>query len=204
MTYTRRSQRCVLIALEGVDRSGKSTQAAMLAAWARRMKYRTQLLKFPDYSLPTGRRIKRLLGSGAEPAEIHSLMAENRREALPGLLRAMRRSNVLVMDRYTGSNIAYGVANGLDRGWLAALDRSMPKPDATILIDVDVTESFRRRPGGDTFESDIGFMRRAAAEYRRAARAGGWFVVRSRGDPLSVHDCVARCAARALRGLRSA
>lgn len=197
MTYTGRIPRCIMIALEGVDRSGKSTQAAMLEAWARRRGYGARLIKFPDYSTPTGRRIKRLLGSGgAEPREMHSLMAENRREALPGLLRVMKRSDVLVLDRYTGSNAAYGAANGMDREWLAGLDRSMPAPDATILIDVDVSESFRRRPGGDSFESDRSFMRRVAAEYRRAARAGGWFMVNGSGDPHSVHARVARCAAR--------
>lgn len=193
----------MIITLEGVDRSGKSTQAAMLAEWAGRL-YETRFFKFPDYSTPVDRLIHEYLTSGnADPVTLHTLMAENRRERLADIRRSMSDARVIIMDRYAESNIAYGLANGLDREWLAGLDRGMPESDAVILLDVDVSESIGRRSDADAFESDHALIARAAESYRQEARSNGWFVVPA---GLSVHDArhaVLRFAAAAINGDRA-
>lgn len=191
--------RAMIITIEGVDRSGKSTQAAMLTEWIRNRGYETRLFKFPDYSTQTGELISGHLKSGqVDPKTLHALMAENRRERLDDMRRAMSEAHVLVMDRYVESNMAYGLANGLDRKWLAGLDKDMPTSDAVILLDMDATKSFGRRGDGDSFESDHSFIKRVAEAYRREAQEGGWFVVPGGFDPPVVHNAVVGCAVQAM------
>lgn len=191
--------RAMIITLEGVDRSGKSTQAAMLVEWMRGLGYETRLFKFPDYSTPAGRLIAGHLKSGrADPKTLHALMAENRQERLGDIRRAMSEAHVLVMDRYVESNMAYGLANGLDRRWLARLDKGMPKSDAVILLEMDAAKAFGRRADGDSFESDRPFMERVAEAYRREARTRRWCVVLGGLDPPVVHNAVMACAVQAI------
>ena len=189
----------MIITIEGVDRSGKSTQAAMLTEWMRGRGYETQFFKFPDYSTPAGRLISGHLKSGrVEPKTLHALMAENRRERLGDIRRAMSEAHVLVMDRYVESNMAYGLANGLSRKWLAGLDKDMPKSDAVILLDIDAAKSFGRRGDGDSFESDHSFIKRVAEVYRREAQKSGWCVVLGGFDPPVVHNAVVGCVVQAI------
>ena len=189
----------MIITLEGVDRSGKSTQADMLVERMRGRGYETRLFKFPDYSTPAGRLISGHLKSGrADPKTLHALMAENRRERLGDIRRAMTEAHILVMDRYVESNMAYGLANGLDRKWLARLDKDMPKSDAVILLDMDAAESFGRRGDGDSFESDHSFMERVAEAYRLEAQTRQWCVVLGGFDPSVVHNAVMGCAVQAI------
>lgn len=189
----------MIITLEGVDRSGKSTQAAMLVEWMHGMGYKARLFKFPDYSTPTGRLISGHLKSGqGDPKTLHALMAENRRERRRDIRRAMTEAHVLVMDRYVESNMAYGLANGLDRRWLAKLDKGMPKSDAVILLEMDTAKALGRRVDGDSFESDRPFMERVAEAYRREAHAKQWYVVLGGFDPPAVHNAVVACAVQAI------
>ena len=189
----------MIITIEGVDRSGKSTQADMLVEWMRGRGYETRSFKFPDYSTRTGELISGHLKSGrADPKTLHALMAENRRERLGDIRRTMSEAHILVMDRYVESNMAYGLTNGLDRKWLAELDKDMPKSDAVILLDMDAAESFGRRGDGDSFESDHSFMRRVAEAYRREAQKSGWCVVPGGFDPSMVHNAVVDCAVQAI------
>ena len=191
----------MIITIEGVDRSGKSTQAAMLTEWMRSRGYETRLFTFPDYSTPAGRLISGHLKSGrVDPETLHALMAENRRERLGDIRRVMSEAHVLVMDRYVESNMAYGLANGLSREWLAGLDKDMPKSDAVILLDIDAAKSFGRREDGDSFESDHSFMERVAEVYRQEAQKGGWFIVSGGASPSTVRKEVADCAAAAISG----
>ena len=190
----------MIITIEGVDRSGKSTQAAMLMRWMDKTGYKARLFEFPDYTTPVGRRILYHLRSGEDdPKTIHTLMAENRLERRDAILQAMSQTHVIVMNRYCESNIIYGMANGLDRKWLERLDYQMPKSDAVILVDVDAAEARSRRRDGDVFESDHAFMQQVVDGYRREAKMQrGWYVVPGGMDPAAVHNEVAYCATKAI------
>ena len=193
----------MIITLEGVDRTGKSTQAGMLVKWMCSQGYKTRLFKFPDYSTQTGRLISGHLKSGrVDPETLHGLMAENRRERLEDIRQAMSEEHILVMDRYVESNMAYGLANGLDREWLARLDKGMPKSDAVILLEMDAAESFGRRGDGDSFESDHSFLKRVAEAYRQEAQTKQWCVVPGGFDPPAVHSAVMSCAVQAISKAR--
>lgn len=185
----------MIVTVEGADRSGKSTQAEMLLKWLEDGGYKARLFKFPDYTTACGASIaERLMSGSTKPKKLHKLMAKNRRERRADILQAMSETDIVVMDRYCESNIVYGMANGLDRKWLEALDRHMPKSDAVILLDTDAARTQGRRVHGDAFESDTALMRRVADGYRREAMQNGWYIVPDGLDVNLAHEAVVGCA----------
>lgn len=181
----------MIITIEGVDQSGKTVQAAMLAGRLRQMGVQTSAFDFPDYATKTGRMIRECLdGRGAGPGQLHALLAQNRGEKLPQIRQALARREVIVMNRYCESNLIYGSANGLDVQWLRGLDRAMPESDMVILLDITAAESFRRKSDRDAFEADKEFMERVVASYREHSRQERWRVVEGTGRPEAVHQRV--------------
>ena len=88
---------------------------------------------------------------------------------------------MVLCDRYMASSIAYGEAHGLDAGWLADIQRFLPRPALTILLDVaPETAVARKALGRDKYERDLELLARVRASYRRQATADGW--VRLEGE----------------------
>lgn len=179
----------LIIAIEGVDQAGKGTQSRMLVGRLRGDGIGAELFSFPDYDTPVGRQIRGYLNRPGEIdlKRLHTLLAENRREKFPAIRRALDEQRTLVMDRYYESNVAYGMASGLEREWLYGLDSEMPRPDLVILLDISAEESFRRKKERDAFEADRRRMERVVQTYRAEAEAGGWFVVDGSKGPDAVH-----------------
>lgn len=178
------------MAIEGGDQAGKRTQAGMLARKAKSRGMSSEVISFPRYGTPTGRQIRALLGGrrAAAPQLIHCLLAANRWESLRKIERAAESRDLLVLDRYVHSNVAYGAANGLDRAWLRALDRGLPEPDRVVFLDVGRAEARARKRGGrDAFERDADLARRVSAEYRRMARGPRWSRIDASGSRAEVH-----------------
>lgn len=178
----------MIVALEGVDQSGKSTQSYMLVKALDGRGFKARRFSFPDYDTPTGLKIRASLARpDADPHLVHSLMAQNRQERLADIRNAQGGNAILVMDRYTDSNVIYGTVNGLDRERLARLDDAMPKADITVLLDISEDESFLRKKDRDSFESNRPFIKKVVEAYRRAAKRHGWIIVDGERDPDTVH-----------------
>ena len=147
------------------------------------------MFDFPDYETAVGKVIRDMLNSGKPvvPQVLHCLLAANRWEVADDIRRS--RHDVLVMNRYTQSNLVYGMVNGMSREWLANLDDGMPKADIIILLDIPVKESFRRKKNTrDAFESDMGFLKRVRETYLGLAEKLGWHTVDATGTIDDVHD----------------
>lgn len=204
----------MIISIEGADQAGKATQARMLAAALERRGLPTEAFAFPDYSTPVGRQIRASLrraggaaGSGQAPPPqlLHVLLAANRWEALPRIRAALDAGRIVLMNRYYHSNMVYGLARGMGRGWLRGLDAGLPESDLVIVLDVDPTESFRRKSAGrDGFERDAGLLERVRSLYRAEARRDRrrWKVVSALGSRRAVHARVLAAAAPAVRRMR--
>lgn len=68
--------------------------------------------------------------------------------------------DLLILDRYSLSGIVYGQADGLDRDWLFAIHAALPTPEVTIVLDLPVEESVRRRPErADYYEKNLPKLR---------------------------------------------
>ena len=175
-----------LIALEGIDGCGKSTQAKAVAAAL------GALLTHEPGATPLGTRLRRLLldPDADSPAPETLLMAADRAEHVARVIEpALASGGWVVTDRYSGSTIAYqGYGRGLGAEGLAevvAWATAGVEADLSVFVDVPVEVAAARRRGADRMERlgpefaarvREGFGTQAAAEPAR------WLVVDGTGD----------------------
>jgi dTMP kinase len=170
----------VLIAIEGLDQSGKATQAERLRDQLREGGARARLVSFPDYGTSIGEEIARALQGEREygPEAMQLLYVANRYERKADLERWLAGGLTLVCDRYVASSIAYGEAQGLDASWLAEIQRFLPAPELTILLDIDPALAARRKATGrDRYERDLALLERVRDSYTRQAEPADWVSV---------------------------
>lgn len=159
-----------LIAFEGLDQSGKQTQAERLRDRLTAAGRRVRLLSFPDYTTSIGEEIGRALRGGRQyPADVMQLLyVANRYEWKPEIERERGDGTVLICDRYLASSVAYGEAQGLDGAWLRDVQRYLPQPDLTLLLDIAPETSARRKTvDRDAYERDLGLLGRVRDSYLR-------------------------------------
>jgi dTMP kinase len=169
-----------LIAFEGLDQSGKQTQAESLRDRLLAGGRTCRLLSFPDYESPVGSEIKRVLhGEGEHMPDVMQLLyITNRYEYRARIAAWLAEGMVLLCDRYVASSVAYGEAQGLDPAWLRDIQRFLPAPDLTILLDIaPETAVSRKAAGRDRYERDLDLLSRVRRSYRRQAADPRWVLV---------------------------
>ena len=170
----------MLIAFEGLDQSGKQTQAEMLRDWLRQDGRKARLVSFPDYGTSIGEEIARALqGEREYGADVMQLLyVANRYERKPDLQRWLEGGIILVADRYVASSVAYGEAQELEADWLADIQKFLPPATITIMLDIAPETAVQRKAvDRDRYERDLAMQHRVRDSYRRQAAAGGWIVV---------------------------
>ena len=166
--------RGLLIAFEGLDQSGKQTQAEMLRDRLVDAGRLVRLLSFPAYDTPIGVEIGKALQGDRDygPDVMQLLYVANRYEWKPRMERELERGTVLICDRYLASSVAYGEAQGLDPAWLLDMQRHLPQPDITFLLDIDPEVSAQRKTADrDKYERDLALLGRVRSSYQRQASA---------------------------------
>ena len=169
--------RGLLVVFEGLDQSGKQTQAERLRDRLVAAGRTVRLLSFPSYDTHIGGEIGRALRGERDYAAdtMQLLYVANRFEWKPEIERELARGTVIVCDRYRASSIAYGEAFGLDPAWLADIQKNLPQPDLTVLLDVDPTLSATRKTADrDKYERDLALLGRVRESYLRQAAGAGW------------------------------
>lgn len=175
-----------LIVFEGLDQSGKATQSARLYEALAAAGHRVVRYAFPDYTTPLGRELEAMLrGATSYPPDAAQLLyVANRHEHRERMIAELEAGVIIVSDRYLASTCAYGEAQGLDPGWLGAIQIRLPVPDLTVLLDVDPdTARSRKASGRDTYERDVDLLTRVARVYRRLAEAPGWVRIDGTAPP---------------------
>ena len=160
----------LLIAFEGLDQSGKQTQAERLRDRLVEHGRLVRLLSFPAYDTPIGEEIGRGLRGEHEygPDVMQLLYIANRYELKPEIERELTRGTILICDRYLASSIVYGEAFGLDPVWLRETQQYLPQPDVTFLLDIAPEVSARRKTTDrDKYERDLALLGRVRASYLR-------------------------------------
>jgi dTMP kinase len=148
-----------LIAIEGIDGSGKGTQAAKLVDTLRAGGKRVELISFPRYrDTFFGERIGDFLnGRFGGLADVHpflaaTLFAGDRLESKALLQQSLAQNDVVVLDRYVASNIAHQAAKrtGPERRqlveWIERLEfavNELPRPRQVVLLDLPAIEAQR-------------------------------------------------------------
>lgn len=169
--------RGALIVFEGLDQSGKQTQAEALRDFLTAQGRPCELLSFPDYSTHIGGEISIALQGGRDypPDVLQLLYVANRGEKRAQIERWKESGTTVICDRYLASSIAYGEAQGVDPRWLTEIQRFLPAPDLTILLDIAPEAAAGRKTAGrDKFERDLAMLSRVRESYRRQAEGPGW------------------------------
>ena len=166
-----------IIAFEGLDQSGKQTQAELLRDRLRGEGYKARLVSFPDYGTSIGEEIARALGGERDygPDVMQLLFVANRHERREAIIEWLNGGLILVCDRYRASSIAYGEAQGLDAGWLEQIQQMLPAADLTLFLDIDPkTAASRKAHDRDKYERDLALLTRVSESYRRQATQPNW------------------------------
>jgi len=169
-----------LVAFEGLDQSGKQTQAELLRDRLKQDGRKSRLVSFPDYGTSIGEEIARALQGERDygPDVMQLLYVANRYERKPDLQRWLDGGLILVSDRYLASSIAYGEAFGLDPAWLTDMQQYLPPPSLTILLDITPeTAVHRKSVDRDRYERDLALQARVRESYRRQAAADARWIV---------------------------
>jgi dTMP kinase len=190
-----------LIAFEGVEGSGKSTQLELLQRVLEQRGREVVVTREPG-GTPAGERVRALV---LDPAvELHPraealLFAAARAELVEAVIRpALERGAVVLCDRYLDSSLAYqGEARGLGRDPVEQVNRFATGgllPDLVVLLDLDPAAGLARRARDpDRIEAqDLGFHRRVRDAFRdlAAAEPGRFAVVDAAAPVTEVADRV--------------
>ena len=189
--------RGLLVVFEGLDQSGKQTQAERLRDRLVAAGRSVRLLSFPSYDTHIGAEIGRALTGERDyaPDTMQLLYVANRFEWKPQMERELAAGTVVICDRYLASSVAYGEAFGLDGAWLADIQRYLPQPDLTVLLDIDPQVSASRKTADrDKYERDLALLARVRDSYLRQASAPRWLRLDAGRD----RDAVAADVYRAL------
>lgn len=170
----------MIVAFEGLDQSGKETQARHLRARIEQEGRKVHSLSFPDYDTPIGREIAAALAGEREfgPDVMQLLYVANRGEYRPKIELWLKSGGVIVCDRYRASSIAYGEAQGLESSWLERIQHYLPVASVTVLLDIAPETAVQRKATGrDRYERDLGLLARVRESYLRQARQSDWVLV---------------------------
>lgn len=169
-----------LIAFEGLDQSGKETQALMLRNALRARGQSAEYVTFPDYSTPIGQEIGHALQARRQftPDVLQLLFVANRYEWKPRILEMLTGGTRVICDRYLASSVAYGEAQGADPDWLTDVQRLLPQPALTIVLDIEPgIAAGRKAANRDAFERDLAMLARVRQSYLRQAARPRWVVI---------------------------
>ena len=197
-----------LIAFEGVEGSGKSTQLELLRQ-ALEGRGREVVVTREPGGTPAGERMRALLldpGVELHPRAEALLFAAARAELVDTVIRpALERGAVVLCDRYLDSSLAYqGGARGLGRVPVEEVNRFATGgllPDLVVLLDLDPASGLRRRSGElDRIEAqDLAFHRRVRQAFCDLAAADpGRFAVVDGAAPVAEVAAGVQAAALAL------
>ncbi len=183
-----------LIALEGVDGAGKTTQARLLTKWLRAVGVKAVYTYEPTGG-PLGRLVRKHLGGGLRFSEetVALLFAADRLEHLSKVIRpALEKGLTVVSDRYLHSSIAYQSATTGRPRWVEQINSLAPEPDLSIFLDLPVENVLERLKvrRSEIYEREK-FLSSVRRQYLRLVRSGRMVLVDGVGSKREVAERVA-------------
>lgn len=172
------AKRGVLISFEGVEGSGKTTQAKVLAEWLGKSRIPYIYIRDPG-TTKIGERIREIL-LDKDYREMHAkcevllFLAARSQLAYEKIIPALREKKVIVTDRFSDSTFAYQCyARQLPRRLISIFNRFAAagiKPDLTFLVDIDTARRVERGKFRDRMETETeGYHQKVRRGYKALA-----------------------------------
>ncbi|KAL7785291.1 P-loop containing nucleoside triphosphate hydrolase protein [Trichoderma ceciliae] len=170
-------KRGAFIVLEGLDRSGKTTQVKLLEQRFVEEGRPVKVMRFPDRTTSIGQMIDGYLKSNVDLDDhaIHLLFSANRWESAAQIRQFLDAGITVVSDRFYHSGIVYSAAKKnphLPLSWARAPDSGLPRPDLVLFLDLD-EEAARARGGWGSEKYEREEMQRTVRELFWALSMGG-------------------------------
>ena len=133
------------IVFEGIDGSGKTTQASLLYSYLLSKGKKVVLTKEPTQSI-IGSLIKAALDGELKinNAALQLLFCADRAQHIKLIMPLLRKGYTVISDRYAFSTIAYGSASGLDYKWLVDINSAFLYPDLIFILDTSADTALKR------------------------------------------------------------
>lgn len=139
-------QHGLLIVIEGIDGTGKSTQAQRLGAWLNHQGREVVLSREPTDG-PWGKKLRESAAAGrlAPADELEYFLNDRREHVAEKIAPALAAGQVVILDRYYFSTMAYQGARGFDPAEIRRLNEQFaPLPDLLLILDLDVDAAHTR------------------------------------------------------------
>jgi len=155
MSTASARHRAPFIVIEGLDRSGKTTQTSRLEYRLKESGIETKLIKVPDRTTPIGKMIDSYLRSTSdlEDHAVNLLFSANRWELAPMIEKLLTAGTTVICDRYAFSGIAFSASKTNSEGepllpfeWCRSPDVGLPAPDLVLFLDI-TPEKAKERGG---------------------------------------------------------
>ncbi|OJD13368.1 thymidylate kinase [Emergomyces pasteurianus Ep9510] len=142
-------QRGALIAVEGLDRAGKSTQCAILQKALQEEGHGVKYRRFPDRTTEIGKLINAYLVGNVhlDDHSIHLLFSANRWEAATEIQQDISNGITVIVDRYSYSGAVYSAAKNipdLSLEWAWQPEIGLPQPDVWLFLNISPEEAAKR------------------------------------------------------------
>ncbi|GAV85765.1 Thymidylate_kin domain-containing protein [Cephalotus follicularis] len=170
--------RGALIVLEGLDRSGKSSQCSRLLSYLVGLGHSAELWRFPDRSTGVGKIISSYLSNNSQLDDhtIHMLFSANRWEKRSLMENKLETGTTLIVDRYSYSGVAFSSAKGLHFEWCKAPEIGLLAPDLVVYLDILPEKAAERGGyGGERYEH-LEFQKKVARCYQ-VLRDSSWEII---------------------------
>lgn len=155
-----------LICFEGLDGSGKETQSIMLVSYLKSKGKKS--IRFEEPSLlPVGRLIEECLTKKVKlENETFALLfaADRVEDTVKNIQPKLKEGYTVVCDRYVLSSLAYQMAMGLKKEWIAEINKFALMPDFVLFLDIDPEKSLSRIKDKELFDK-LEFQKKVRASY---------------------------------------
>ncbi|XP_078446816.1 P-loop containing nucleoside triphosphate hydrolases superfamily protein isoform X1 [Wolffia australiana] len=167
-----------LIVLEGLDRSGKTSQSRRLVSFLEEEGVPVEAWHFPDRRTSIGSMISSYLANNAhlDDRAVHLLFSANRWEKR-SLMEAKLNSGIsLIVDRYAYSGVAFSAAKGLPMDWCKAPEEGLIAPDVVVYLDIPPERAAERGGYGEERYERLEFQSKVSDCYRNL-RDASWKII---------------------------
>lgn len=183
----------IIVVLYGVNNTGKSTQGERLVERLREKGFPAFYQKHAVYDiLPSGKMIDEYLRSknpkgrnpyGLSPREFQTIYALNRTQNQPYLQKMLNDGHIAVLEDYTGTGIAWGLAHGVEREYLDEINSHLLVEE--IAFHFYGERFVQGQEKGHLHEDNASLMERAICSHEQLAKEKDWIPIYNQ-DPVEV------------------